>query len=372
MKLLLLLFPFLLVNICFSQVNSSIQHDGENRTFVYYTPSGWDQSQQLPILFVLHGLTQTGNGLMGITGFNDIAEANNFIVCYPDGINNAWNANMNLTISSADDIGFIEALTMYFQSELNTNPLKQYLSGFSNGGYMINKIACESSICYAGVASVSGNMTDTVYNSCNPTHPTSILHIHGTLDPVVAYNGSPSTGVSVDASMEKWRGLLNCDVTPTSVAMANPNFLDFSSPERITYANCDKELELIKITGGGHQWPGIATLIGGLGNINMDFYSPQVIWEFLDGKSCPSSAGIGSIEQNQIKMYPNPIKDILVIESSQVIKTATIFNLTGEKMVNYEVNAKQKTLDISSLSSGIYFIHFNNTGKLQQAKIVKL
>ena len=372
MKLLILLSIFIAANVCFSQVNSSIQHDGETRTFVYYTPTGWDQSQQLPILFVLHGVTQTGNGLMGITGFNDIAEENNFIVCYPDGINNAWNANMSLTLSSADDLGFMEALTMHFQTAFNTNPLKQYLSGFSNGGYMINKIACESSICYAGIASVSGNMTDTVYNNCNPIHPTSVLHIHGTLDPVVAYNGSASTGVSVDASMEKWRLLLNCNISPTTLAMANSNIFDFSSPERITYANCDKELELIKVTGGGHQWPGIATLIGGLGNINMDFYSPQVIWDFLDGKSCPSSAGLEFIEEDEIKVHPNPIIDKFVIESSEIIQSVTIFNLTGKAIVTFEVNASKKTLDISNLTSGIYFVQYYITGELRQVKIVKL
>ena len=76
-------------------------------------------------------------------------------------------------------------------------------------------------------------------------------------------------------------------------AMPNPNIFDLSYPERYIYQNCNgSELEHIKVIGGGHQWPGIQTLIGGLGTINMDFYSPQVIWDFLNGKSCPQSVGI--------------------------------------------------------------------------------
>ena len=41
---------------------------------------------------------------MDFSGFNEIAEENNFVVCYPDGLNLAWNANMNVSISQADDI----------------------------------------------------------------------------------------------------------------------------------------------------------------------------------------------------------------------------------------------------------------------------
>ena len=256
-----LLISSLAVN---AQTNDGFLHDGIDRSFIYYTPSSWTQNESLPVLFVLHGLIQDANGIMNITEFNDI--------------------------------GFIEELAAYMQNNFNTDPSKQYLSGFSNGGFMSHKIACESSQCFAAIATVSGNMSDTVDMNCNPIHPTSVLHIHGTADPVVIYSGSPTTGVSVDATIEKWQMFLACDATPITTDMPNNVLLDFSSPQRIVYQNCGaSSLELIKITGGGHQWPGIVTLIGGLGNINMDFYSPQVIWDFLDGKACSETIGIPDI-----------------------------------------------------------------------------
>jgi len=279
---------FIYLNV-FTQTTDSIVVQGVNRSFVFYMPSTWNQSQQIPLLIVLHGLTQTGNGLMNITGFNTIAETNNFIVCYPDGINNSWNANMNVSVSQAEDLEFIEALVAYFENNYNTDTYKRYLCGFSTGGFMCHKTVCESSLCFAGIASVSGNMSDTVYANCtNPNPLTSVLHIHGTTDPVVSYFGSSTTGVSVDSTINKWRVFLSCDSVPSLVNMPNTNLLDLSFPEKYTYNNCSgKSLELIKIIGGGHQWPGITTLVGGLGNINMDFYSPQIIWDFLDGKTCP-------------------------------------------------------------------------------------
>ena len=130
----------------FGQTQDSFIHDGEERNFIYYVPNSWNATSEYPLLIVLHGLTQTGNGIMNITGFNEIAEDNNFVVCYPDGLNNSWNADMNSLNSDVDDIGFVEQLFNYFESNYNTNPLKRYLTGFSNGGYLSHKIAseCES------------------------------------------------------------------------------------------------------------------------------------------------------------------------------------------------------------------------------------
>lgn len=296
----LIVASLLIVFTAQTQTQDSFIHDGEERTFVYYVPPTWDASQQFPLLIVLHGLTQTGNGIMDVTNFNELAEANNFIVCYPDGINNSWNANMNVTVSQADDVGFLEALSLYFENGLNTNPLQKYLSGFSSGGFMCHKMICESQQCFAAIGTVSGNQSDTVYTNCAPSHQTSVLHIHGTGDGVVSYNGSETTGVSVEATMTFWQELLSCDATPDLQIMPNPDLFDFSSPEKYIYQNCNGfDLEHIKVIGGGHQWPGITTLVGGVGTINMDFYSPQIIWDFLEGKSCPETT-VG-FNENTIK-----------------------------------------------------------------------
>lgn len=291
MKILLLILATFITSIGFSQTSDSFQYDGLNRSFIYYTPLSWTQNESLPILFVLHGLLQNANSIMNITDFNNIAEANNFIVCYPDGINSAWNANMNVSVSQVDDIGFLEELSIYLQNNLNTDPSKQYLVGFSNGGFMCNKMLCESSLCFAASATIAGTMSDTVYQNCTPINSTNILHIHGTLDTSVPYGGSLTTGVSVENLMEFWRGYYNCDISPSMSTMSNVNLLDLSYPEKYSYTNCNNvSIEHIKIIGGGHQWPGILTAIGGVGQINMDFYSPQTIWDFLEEKTCSLAA----------------------------------------------------------------------------------
>jgi polyhydroxybutyrate depolymerase len=292
---------------------------------------------------------------MDITNFNAIAEQEKFIVVYPSGLSNAWNANMNVSVSTADDKGFLELLIAHFEQNFNTKQTKRYLCGFSNGAFMSHKMACESDLCFAGIATVSGTMSDTVYANCNPTKSTSVLHIHGTADAVVPYNGGASTGASVDLTLEKWRSILGCSQTPSTIDLPNTNLLDLSTAQRITYSNCGGQaLEHIKVNGGGHQWPGIATWNGGLGTINMDFYSPQVIWDFLAQKTCSTS---GLSEENLTwEIYPNPVNEQLTIRADLSDGIAVITDFTGKIVMEKVLDSGEQVINLDSLISGMYFI----------------
>jgi polyhydroxybutyrate depolymerase len=359
MKFLVLFFTLFFSFYFKGQTLQSINHNGVNRVYFYYTPSDYSPNQSLPLLVVLHGLTQTGGGVMDITNFNAIAEQEKFIVVYPSGLSNAWNANMNVSVSTADDKGFLELLIAHFEQNFSTNPSKKYLCGFSNGAFMSYKMACESDLCFAGIATVSGTMSDTVYANCNPSHKTSVLHIHGTVDAVVPYNGGASTGTSVDLTLEKWRSILGCSQTSSTIDLPNTNLLDLSTAQRFTYSNCGEQaLEHIKVNGGGHQWPGIATWNGGLGTINMDFYSPQVIWDFLAPKTCTTS---GLSEENLTwEIYPNPVNEELTIRADLSDGIAVITDFTGKIVIEKVLDSSEQVINLESLNSGMYFITINN------------
>ena len=353
----------------FTQTLGTYDHNGEQRSYNYYVPTTWNNTQQVPLLFVLHGLTQTGSGVMDITGFNDIAEQNNFIVCYPNGLNESWNANMNVTFSSADDKGFLEELTAYFQSNFNTDPSRQYLCGFSTGGFMSHKMVCESSECYAAIATVSGNMSDTVYTNCMPQGSPSVLHIHGTSDAVVPYGGGPTSGTSVDDVMTFWRDHLTCDTDPVITPMPNPNLFDLSSPERWVWQNCGQdELELIRVSGGGHQWPGITTFVGGVGTINMDFYSPQEIWDFLSDKTCEELSN-KELTSKLVTVSPNPTSGFITISSEIQIEEIQVLDLNGRLLIK-EANFEQK-ISLDKLDQGMYVLQLICPNGLVSKRIIK-
>ncbi len=332
-KIVLFALIFSCVSVSAQQLGS-ILHNGELRNFTYHAPSNWDGISSLPLLCVLHGLTQTGSGVMNITQFNALSEQEDFIVVYPSGLNNAWNANMNVSVSAADDIGFIESLFQFFESNFHTIAERRYLCGFSNGAFMCHKLACESNLCYAGIASVSGTMSDTVYNNCvAPLFPTSVLHIHGTLDAVVPYSGSPTTGISVDQLISKWSIFLNCNSQPNISDIPNVNLLDLSTCEKQDYDCQTNNLQLVKITGGGHQWPGINTWNGGVGTINMDFYSPSYIWDFLKTKTCQTTNQITELK-NIHNIYPNPSTGIINFTDFNQFSKIEVFDLFGKLVFN--------------------------------------
>lgn len=361
---------FLKVSDTNAQSFTTFTHDGQTRTYTYYTPTNWTSEQSVPLLMVLHGLTQTGLGVMNITKFNEIAESEGFIAVYPDGLENAWNADMNVTVSSADDKGFLERLVQHFLNNFNVDESRVYFTGFSNGGFMSHKMACESELCIAGIATVSGNMSSTVYENCNPLRPTSVLHIHGTADAVVSYFGSPTTGVSVDASMEKWRNYLGCSSNPITENMPNPDLLDLSSPTLYKYVNCvgNHELQLVRITGGGHQWPGINTLVGGVGTINMDFYSPEFIWNFLKNKTC-SKLNTVEIETFQTNIYPNPSNGNFVLETNFTGEWK-ILNQIGQEVKRFSTDSGENEIRFTELNCGFYWIISENRKLLPQKLLI--
>lgn len=164
------------VNALLAQVSGTIVHDGLERGYELHVPSTWSLGQSLPLVFVLHGTTQTGERIMEISNFNALAEANNFIVVYPDGIGGSWNTGIPLA-STADDMGLIEALIARFQVDLGVDTLRIYSCGFSAGGYLSYRLACESSRCFAAVASVAGTMTQDASDACVPQHITPVREL---------------------------------------------------------------------------------------------------------------------------------------------------------------------------------------------------
>ncbi|HRK29013.1 MAG TPA: PHB depolymerase family esterase [Chitinophagales bacterium] len=189
---------FLVYSLCLlgvqnlpAQTNGSFTFGGQNRTYIAYVPSGYAPGSSLPLVFVLHGFTQSAQAIMNYSGFNTVAEANNFIAVYPNGVGNAWNTNSGFPGgSTADDVGFISALIDTMHATYGIDTASVFSCGFSAGGFMSHLLACELGNRIAAIAAVGGTMSDAAFNACEPSRPVPVLQIHGTADAVVSYNGS--------------------------------------------------------------------------------------------------------------------------------------------------------------------------------------
>ncbi len=66
--------------------------------------------------------------------------------------------------------------------------------------------------------------------------------------------------------------------------------------------------------------------------------------------------GVDELSQNSIRVYPNPVKDVVTIETGSNIQQVQIFNITGQIVMTEQASSKSVTLNTSMLRSGIYFL----------------
>lgn len=78
-----------------------------------------------------------------------------------------------------------------------------------------------------------------------------------------------------------------------------------------------------------------------------------------------------NIEPKHIKIYPNPVNGALLFVYVQNQTQIEIFDLTGKPILKTTVDSQHSAVDISTLSSGIYIMHLQNTHGQYTRKIVK-
>ena len=344
-----------------AQVSGSISFGGQNRGYVLYYPSSAASGSSLPVVFVLHGFTQTAENIRDITGFNNIAETGPFIAVYAQGISNAWNTNNPFPGgSTADDVGFIAALADTVISRYNANPARIYSCGFSAGGFMSHKLGCERSDKFAAIAAVSGAMTTDARNLCNPQRPVPVMQIHGTADAVVSYGGA-FTNISVDELMTYWTGKNQCPANPASNMLPDIQ-QEGSTVEQRIYGPCNagSEVQLLRIINGGHAWPS-GNGLNGVGNTNRDINASQLIWDFFNRFSLngPSSVEMES-QSAEINIFPIPGKDKFIVSEGEQMWTGKgdLYSIEGRLIKNCEI--ENGALMMNELAPGQYLLRIGN------------
>ncbi|MCX6280709.1 MAG: T9SS type A sorting domain-containing protein, partial [Bacteroidetes bacterium] len=80
--------------------------------------------------------------------------------------------------------------------------------------------------------------------------------------------------------------------------------------------------------------------------------------------------GVGEAEQSNIKVYPNPVKDMMTIETGSGIQKVQIYNITGQLLITEQTNGKTVTVNTSSLKAGVYFLKVTTDSGSFDKKIV--
>lgn len=92
---------------------------------------------------------------------------------------------------------------------------------------------------------------------------------------------------------------------------------------------------------------------------------------FLDNFKIENLTGL-SVEEETIetlKVYPNPVDDILFIKSLNNINSVKIFDITGKLIL--EPKIYKEAINVSSLTANIYFVKIESYGYVTTKKLIK-
>ncbi len=266
-------------------------YDDILREYILYIPE--NMPQDAPLVIGLHGYTSSPWTFKNNFGWDELAEENKFLMCYPQGTTELYNNyshwNAQIPLSTVDDVGFISSLALYLANKYNIDTNRIFVVGFSNGGYMAYTLACERPDVFRAAASVSGLMSEGTWASLNPENlspekwleyseltPIPICHIHGTADRIVPIDGSEylpafKSEVSAQDTVKFWAEINGCTIEETKNITENVTAYYYINPKN------DIQVWYYEYKGWTHFWPSKDYIVDKPSEIN----AQEIIWSFF-------------------------------------------------------------------------------------------
>lgn len=231
----------------------SVNVGGQNRQFYVHAPSGLTENR--PLVISCHGMDQDIPYQRNQAKWEQIADTANFVVVYPGGGTgfSTWD------ISGDKDANFILAIIDEMNKKYAIDKSRVYMSGFSMGGMLTYHLMAKLPDKIAAFAPVSGHLMGG--GSYSNVRPLPLIHVHGTSDSVVPYDGSTDY-------VNGWAKQNGCNPTPITTQYNNgyPN----CTKEVWTGGKCETEVVRISFKGRDHEHNNSGAL-----------HTSQEIWNFV-------------------------------------------------------------------------------------------
>lgn len=372
-----------------TNLTDSIVHQNYQRKFMVHLPPNFSTDSPRALVLNLHGGSGNMITAQGFSMLNPVADQNNFIVAWPQGYGIAppgfsWADGRNTSADQAgiDDVGFIDTLIDTLITRYNVDTSRIYICGFSNGGFMVQRIACQLPDRFAAMASLGASMDVIRYQNCNPSKPIPMAFFNGTADPAMPYNGGAMQNpqvtpvVAVETLVQFWATQNNCQTINSVFNFPDIFPSDNSTAELYTYTNCDcnADVKFYKLVNGGHTWPGVfvASQAAVLGNTNRDINASMELWNFFSSHTlCNATLQHDlAIEKTLVTVYPNPATTILQLQlQTNEPFTVEITNTMAQRVLKVE---NQSSIDITGMPNGIYFFTLQLGQQVSTTKFIKL
>ena len=183
------------MNLSWIAVALSVTVGGAPRDYELHLPKGKAPAEPAPLVLVFHGGGGNAANAMRMSGMNAKADAEGFIVAYPDGSGprpdalltwNAWRCCGPALDKKVDDVAFVRALVDDLARHYPVDRKRVYATGFSNGAMLTYRLGCELGDVFAAIAPVAGALNS---YDCGTGPKVSVIAFHGTADKHVRFEG---------------------------------------------------------------------------------------------------------------------------------------------------------------------------------------
>lgn len=172
------------------------------RSLLLHVPAG--PRKRAPLLFVLHGSTGDGAGILKQSKLESTSDRHGFILAAPDGGIAAgqgfvWNIPGVPTVTGKvpgpedpDDVAFLKAAIDWLAAKGCADRRRVYATGLSGGGRMSSWLGCVAADRFAAIAPVVGLRAGNP-SAADPRFPDSATCTPSRPMPVIAFAGGKDT-----------------------------------------------------------------------------------------------------------------------------------------------------------------------------------
>jgi polyhydroxybutyrate depolymerase len=246
---------------------------GEQRWYLRRVPPAHDGATPVPVVFDYHGLAEGAQIHTGHSQFGPYGDERGFVTIFPQGRGTGLNVSWDTSLGGVDVAMFGDVLDQV-EADLCIDTNRVFVTGLSLGGFMTSSIACVYADRVAAVAPVAGLRNPT---GCNPSRPIPIRTFHGTEDTWVSYPPIPGNAAA-------WAARNGCAATPPSEVHVGSD--DVAQVDLLSHeCPVDAPVELYRITGGGHSWPGSEfsrSIASAVGYTTFVISATERAWDFFE------------------------------------------------------------------------------------------
>lgn len=194
----------------------TLKERGNDRDPAYFfIPKKYRKNRSWPLVISLHGYSSFQFVQNIFLPLDKWVSKKGYILAIPSGNldenkKQFWNATefcCNFSLKKIDDESYLKKLIYYAKTKYNIS--KVIIMGHSNGGFMAQNMACNSGNLIDGIVTWGGS---TFYDprDCKSKNPVNILHLHGTNDGTIPFNGSTGVLPSAPSVVKQWGKQMKC------------------------------------------------------------------------------------------------------------------------------------------------------------------